>query len=73
MPNKRLDGVPMPPDQTETPAARLLGRPLQVINVGLEGFAHDLAASGTTVQHVAWSPPANGDPVLAALLAKLDG
>jgi hypothetical protein len=51
--------------------ARLLARPPQVINVGLERFAEDLARQGFPVQHVHWSPPAGGDARLAALLAKL--
>ena len=51
--------------------ASLLGQPLCVINVGLERFAEDLAAHGTTVQHVRWAPPAGGDARLADLLSKL--
>jgi FdrA protein len=51
--------------------ASLLGQPLCVINVGLERFAEDLAAHGTTVQQVQWVPPAGGDPRLARLLSKL--
>lgn len=52
------------------PAQRLLGG-VKVINVGLAEFAADLEASGTPVTHVAWAPPAQGDPELARLLAKL--
>jgi len=51
----------------------LLKAPLHVINVGLEGFAQDLEDQGASVVHVDWSPPAGGDPKLAALLAKLSG
>ena len=51
--------------------AGLLDGPPRVINVGLEGFVDDLAAGGVEVIHVDWSPPAGGDPKLAALLAKL--
>ncbi len=72
MPRERVEEAHPSQDHAETPAARLLAGPLRVINVGLAGFAHDLAASGSVVQHVAWTPPANGDPVLAALLAKLE-
>ncbi len=50
----------------------LLGRPLRVINLGLEVFALELAAAGVPVVHVDWRPPAGGDPRLAALLAELD-
>ena len=53
------------------PAASLLTTPDSVINVGLQGFADELAGQGVPVVHVQWQPPAGGDPVLAALLAKL--
>jgi hypothetical protein len=49
----------------------LLGEPPRVINIGLERFAHDLAEQGAAVQQVQWSPPAGGDPKLAALLSRL--
>jgi hypothetical protein len=48
----------------------LLGRPLRVINIGLEVFAQELEADGVTVVHVDWRPPAGG-PDVAALLARL--
>ncbi len=51
----------------------LLNSPLHVINVGLEGFAQDLEDQGVSVVHLDWSPPAGGDPKLAALLSKLSG
>jgi hypothetical protein len=54
-------------------AAKLLITPVSVINVGLQDFADELAAQGVPVVHVQWQPPAGGDPVLAALLAKLGG
>jgi hypothetical protein len=50
----------------------LLSGELRVINLGLERFAMDLEGHGVTVLHVAWQPPAGGDPRLAALLASLD-
>ena len=53
------------------PAQSLLAAPPKVINIGLEGFATDLAASGAAVVHVAWTPPARGDAKRAALLGKL--
>jgi hypothetical protein len=64
------------PDQpkdiaTVSGAAALLTQPVHVINVGLEGFATELAAHGTPVTHVQWSPPAGGNEKLAALLGKL--
>ena len=55
----------------ERKAASLLAQPLRVINVGLERFAENLAAHGTTVQQVQWAPPAGGDARLADLLSKV--
>ena len=49
----------------------LLKQPIKVINVGLEGFAHDLTSQDVPVVHVQWSPPAGGNPKLADLLSKL--
>ena len=49
----------------------LLRGPLKVVNVGLEGFARELQEEGVKVVQVDWSPPAGGDPKLAALLSKL--
>ncbi len=56
---------------TASAAAKLLSEPVRVINVGLEGFAAELASQGVPVIHVQWSPPAGGDEELAAILAKL--
>jgi hypothetical protein len=47
----------------------VLAESLRVVNVGLEGFAQDLAAAGVPVTHVDWRPP---DPRVAALLARLE-
>ena len=55
-----------------TVAKPLLGKPIQVINIGLEIFADDLRAAGVPVVHVDWKPPAGGNPKMAALLAKLE-
>ncbi len=63
-PNK---GETMP---NETPSG-LLSQPIKVINVGLDGFAKDLADKGVPVLQVQWTPPAGGDPKLAELLSKL--
>lgn len=49
----------------------LLANDLTVVNVGLEGFVNDLRDCGIAVVHVDWTPPAGGDPKMAALLAKL--
>jgi hypothetical protein len=51
----------------------LLKTPLKVVNIGLESFARELAAAAVPVVDLDWQPPARGDAVLAALLAKLDG
>ncbi|NKB60010.1 MAG: hypothetical protein GKS00_27170 [Alphaproteobacteria bacterium] len=49
----------------------LLDAPLNVVNVGLEGFARELESNGVPTVHVDWSPPARGDAKLADLLSKL--
>jgi FdrA protein len=49
----------------------LLTSEVKVVNVGLDGFLKDLQDCGIAVTHVDWSPPAGGDPKMAALLAKL--
>jgi hypothetical protein len=58
-------------DVPKTTAKPLLSGKPNVINVGLEQFATELAHAGATVTHVAWVPPARGNAKLAALLAKL--
>lgn len=55
----------------EVPCQRLLTGDVKVVSVGLEGFVADLRDCGIEVVHVDWSPPAGGDPKMAALLAKL--
>ncbi len=50
----------------------LFTQPIRVINIGLEGFAEDLAAAGVEVVHVDWRPPSGGNPKMTALLAALD-
>ena len=52
-------------------AQALLTEPVRVINVGLEGFATELAQQSVAVTHVQWAPPAGGDEAMAALLGKL--
>ena len=51
----------------------LLDGPPRVINVGLSGFAADLAANRVAVVEVQWTPPARGDARLLAALEKLAG
>ncbi len=50
---------------------RLLGRALRVVNIGLEGFARELAERGVPVAHVDWSPPAVADPTVLTALDRL--
>ena len=50
---------------------KLIGRPVSVINVGLESFADDLKRQAVEVVHVDWKPPARANPQLAKLLSKL--
>src|SRR3954462_11757027 len=42
-----------------------------VVNIGLSGFAVDLAAQGTPVVQVDWRPPAQGKQHLVDLLGSL--
>lgn len=42
-----------------------------MLNIGLEGFATELAARGVAVSQLDWRPPAGGRPGLADLLARL--
>jgi len=45
---------------------------LVVVNIGLAGFADPPRASGATVVHVDWRPPALGDRDLGLLLARME-
>lgn len=49
----------------------LLASPVRVINIGLSGFARDLASAGAAVAQVDWSPPAGGKPELLLALQKV--
>lgn len=48
-----------------------LGKPIRVINIGLESFAEDLRNADIEVIQMDWRPPAGGDPKLIALLDRL--
>ena len=50
----------------------LFRQPIRVINIGLEGFAEDLQASGVEVVQLDWRPPAGGNTKMLALLARLE-
>ena len=49
----------------------LLSSRLEIVNVGLEGFALELERLGVAVIHLQWSPPAGGDARRASLVAAL--
>ena len=71
----------MPPSPPPSPPPRanrkpsvletLLQTPLQVVNLGLDTFADDLAAQDVPVARLDWSPPREMDAKLADLLKKL--
>jgi hypothetical protein len=61
-----------PPASSAARVRALLGAPARIVNIGLDIFAAELASLGVPVVHVDWRPPANADPLLAALLARLD-
>jgi hypothetical protein len=46
----------------------LLAGPVRVVNIGLPGFARDLAANGAAVAQVDWVPPAGGKLELLSAL-----
>jgi hypothetical protein len=49
----------------------LFQQDLSVVNLGLRGFADDVAAAGGRVVHLDWAPPAGADPALGWTLARL--
>jgi len=51
--------------------ASLLQDGPRVVNLGVRTFAETLAATGAPHVHVAWRPPAGGDPALGVALAAL--
>ena len=44
-----------------------------MVNVGLQGFADNIAAAGGQVTHLSWSPPAGADAALGWTLANMMG
>jgi len=61
-----VDGLRM----TDTPVRPLLDGPPGVLSVGAPLFAETLVQQGVAVGRVDWRPPADGDPALAAILAR---
>ena len=49
----------------------LFAEDLNVVNVGLQGFADNIVAAGGTVTQLSWAPPAGADAVLGRALAGL--
>lgn len=72
--NTRLRSVapPPPPPPPLPPRGPALGRPLRVVNLGLEVFAEELERAGVPVVRVEYRPPAGGDERLARLLEALE-
>ena len=51
----------------------LFQQDLNVVNVGLQGFADNIAAASGQVTHLSWAPPAGADAALGWTLACLVG
>ena len=51
----------------------LFQQDLKVVNVGLQGFADNIAAAGGEVTHLSWAPPAGADAALGWTLATMIG
>jgi FdrA protein len=51
--------------------AELLREKPVFVNLGVRDFAESLREAGFDVVHVDWSPPAGGDPEMAAILDDL--
>ena len=49
----------------------LFEQELEVLNIGLEGFAEELTNQGVAVTQLNWRPAAGGDAELADILSKL--
>ena len=61
----------MEKSDNDSPLQDLFDQPLDIVSVGLDSFATELAAQGVDVVGLDWKPPANGDPELADLLSRL--
>ena len=53
------------------PLEELLAQTPVFVNVGVRTFCDNLIEAGFEVVQVEWSPPAGGDPEIAALLDEL--
>jgi hypothetical protein len=52
---------------------QLFQHDLKVVNLGLQGFANNIAAAGGNVTHLRWAPPAGADAALGWTLASMIG
>jgi hypothetical protein len=52
---------------------QLFQQDLKVVNLGLQGFANNIAAAGGDVTHLSWAPPAGADAALGWTLAGMIG
>lgn len=50
----------------------MLPNGVQALNIGLAGFAEPIAAAGAAVINLDWRPPAEADPALGMLIARLE-
>jgi hypothetical protein len=50
----------------------MLPNGVQALNIGLAGFAEPIAAAGGAVLNLDWRPPAEADPQLGMLIARLE-
>jgi hypothetical protein len=50
----------------------MLPNGVQALNIGLAGFAEPIAEAGATVLNLDWRPPAEADPQLGMLIARLE-
>jgi len=57
--------------RVDSDAETLFEQPLDILTIGLDGFADDLSKLEVQVMQLDWRPPADGDPELAELLSKL--
>lgn len=51
--------------------SNVFGKPMKVINIGLETFYHALKEQDVTAAHVEWKPPAGGNDRLLTILDKM--
>ena len=51
--------------------SKIIENEMEVINVGLKGFYHDLLSAGVKAHHVDWKPVSGGNPSIADKLSKI--